>query len=1225
MKKISKILLVLLMLMAAAFTAMACNTKTVDSISVKSEDMPRKTVYIIGSDTEFSPFGGSLTVRYSDGSEETVSLENEKVSFSGFDPNKVGSQKITVKYEDKTCEITIRVIKRFTLVDVETDYFVGEELDRSGKLVLTKDDGTTQEIAFNDPTVTISGAENFSASEGDKELTISHGEYTDKLQLKVYKVAKATPAFGSSIYMSHKDQLDLSSARLTLQNQASVDNKADGAVRKEINLTRELLKSCGVNDEQIFNEARQELLAKIDGEMQGGDYSSEKYVTKDIEFNYAGQQLKFTISIYLSRQSYIMYYADKYADINYQGELQKDENGKPMLDENGNEIREIELTADQENVDKVTYVAKMYFDLETDKEKSEVEVEKRDALLKLAGYHWYHKWLNVITTGELAKTFNLNYSPYTGASLTLNVGDGYDGALKTLALLKEENTLKEFNAVNNDLWLILGNEELANLVVYTIPGEGEDAKDINVTLKAFLQLAVPQDQVELLVAQLENAIELYGMLKDVKLSDVEDYNAITDAVKADVINTYKAIVDENNQFRGNRPHFALIKEWNNEYFDILYQYYWNITQQDPQVIGTDAWTNAWNALVLLASNAILPCDELENFYSTAVQLLELMNLLNNGYSYDATELYFYYNLLNEYAEKLDNIDNDLYKGLYEQCGYSFPIISQEANNFVTIEYAMNRIDKLMVTFLGLSQDIPEIKEYFDFYISMYEKAEKSTENKYVTINEYGESEFTQEYKDDVTKLINDFFAMSPTNQFMFMNTISAYDIRLLNIKSYTSADGVPTAFTGFISSYYNNILSEDALEVCDDLFFAYECYIRREAKSDVTSFDSFFEYYVRYGKPNYIKLDEDEKELIKVVYDETTRIYELYDANQSFIPMEISSIENEEWEKKFTELYSAVKDFYMAYSIASGGLPTNLPFICAFLKVENIYNEFVAALESETDEAVKAKVSELLEHGEFDIVSFTLNGQNIHYDGNIEYYLKTAWGSFLNYAINEQFNISGNAITTSDLFNEKLNPGFKQMFKDMADFIVQAQYYLVDDNIAIDFGDMEKAGEVFRKFFAAPEEKYTEGKGYTLDQKNIVTYLDSLVAKYVNDPNSQKYMPFTASAVYYYASVIRELDNLTAAQKTSLSSAVVNYINVVEGYMEYYYLLYYNEATLSPEDKIEFDKSLIEMEAAYDKIATEFRDMYQSMPNVEKVEFDKFFDEASRNFFTEKPVKVVEE
>ncbi len=1216
MKKISKILLVLLMLMAASFTAMACNTKTVDSISVKSDDMPVKTVYIIGSDTEFSPFGGTLTVHYSDGSEETVSLENEKVSFSGFDPDKAGSQKITVKYEDKTCEITIRVIKRFTIVGVETNYFIGEELNRSGKLVLTKDDGTNQEILFNDPTVSISGAENFSASEGEKTLTVSYGGYTDKIQLKVHNVAKATPAFGNTIYMSHQNQLDLSSAKLTLQNQASVDNKVEGAVKKDIYLTRELLNSCGVDDQQIFNDARQELLSKIDGEMQGGDYSSEKFVTRDIDFTYAGKQLSFSISVYLSRQSYIMYYADKYAGINYQGEVQKDAEGNVMLDENGNEIREIEFTADQENVEKVTYVTKMYFDL-SDEDKAAVEPEERNALVKLAGYHWYHKWLNVISTGELAKTFNLNYSPYTGASLTLNVSQTYEESVETRDFLKEENTLKELNAINNDLWQILGNEELGNLVVYTMPGEGEDAKDINITLKTFLQLAVPQDQVELLVAQLDNAIALYDSLDGVKLSDVENYATITDGVKAKVIATYNAIVDESNQFRGNRPHFALIKLWNNQYFDILYQYYWNITRQDPKVIGMDAWTNGWNALVKLAADAILPCEELENFYSTAVQLLDIMNLLNNNYSYDATELYYYYSLLNEYAEKLDNIDNNLYKGLYEEIGYSFPIISEEANNYVTIGYAMNRIEKLMTTFLGISQDIPEIKKYFDFYIDMYEKAEKSVENKYVEFDESGESKFTQEYIDDVEKLINDFFALSPTNQFIFLNTISVYDIRLLNIKSYTSTEGVPTSFTGFIASYYNNInLSDKALDVCDDLFFAYECYLRRMTGSKVTNFDSFFEYYVRYGKPEYENLVADEKKQLEAIFNKTTAIYEMYDADQNFIPVEINSIGNEAWEARFTELQKAVEDFYLSYVVVANGIETNLPFICSYLKVEEIYNKFVKALESETDEALKAKVLELLQYGEFEIVSLTLNGQNINADGNIEYYLMTTWNSFLNYSINAPIDISGNSITINDLFNEELNPGFKQMFIDMADFIIQAQYYLFDDNTVIDFSNIENAGETFRKFFAAPDD------GYSLDQKNVINYLDSMRGLV-----SDKTLPFTRSAIAYYAEQINKLDNLTAEQIGKLSSAVVNYIAVVEGYMEYYSLLIYNEDTLSqfdPESLLNFNNAVTDMEKGYDESISKFRDMYQAMSDAERAEFDKFFNESSRSFFMEKPVKPAE-
>lgn len=131
------------------------------------EEEPYSKVFEQGDEIRFS--GGTLAVVYSDGMDVEVvrvSLEDDGISVSNYDPNQLGDQTITINFEGVTTELTITVVgkveKEISSIQVSTkpnkvEYKQGEELDLTGgKLLVKYQDETEEEIDLNDEDVTVS-------------------------------------------------------------------------------------------------------------------------------------------------------------------------------------------------------------------------------------------------------------------------------------------------------------------------------------------------------------------------------------------------------------------------------------------------------------------------------------------------------------------------------------------------------------------------------------------------------------------------------------------------------------------------------------------------------------------------------------------------------------------------------------------------------------------------------------------------------------------------------------------------------------------------------------------------------------------------------------------------------------------------------------------------------------------------------------------------------------
>ena len=192
--KVSRNIWILLLLVSCVVLFVGCfgassGGETVSQISFADNEKPQDT-YAVGQELNLAK--GKMVVTRNDGTKETVALNAEGVSVSGYDPNKLGQQTVTVSYAGQTASFTVNVIKRMVFTGHETEYFVGDNFKTDkGKVTILKDDGTRLTVELDDSAISVVDFDSSAAGTG-KQVTIRYSannvEYTDTVAVNVYDV-----------------------------------------------------------------------------------------------------------------------------------------------------------------------------------------------------------------------------------------------------------------------------------------------------------------------------------------------------------------------------------------------------------------------------------------------------------------------------------------------------------------------------------------------------------------------------------------------------------------------------------------------------------------------------------------------------------------------------------------------------------------------------------------------------------------------------------------------------------------------------------------------------------------------------------------------------------------------------------------------------------------------------------------------------------------------------
>lgn len=425
--KIFRIALAAMLVVCALFAFAACGSK-VSGISVGRNDMPKLT-YVEGQELDLS--SGKLTVDYG-GKTETIPLNSNKVSVTGYDNTKVGKQKITVSYEGKTTEFEITLVARVRAENAQTVYYVGEAFDFTrGRLVIANDDATTFTVSFSDEAVTFTGFDSSTPADAQKVTAVYSKDgktYGGSFNVSVFTADEAN--FNKprkSAYNSH-ETLSVAGAYITF--------KHAGSYEKQIAVTDDMVE--GVDFSLVTAE------------------NSPMEQTATVK--YCGKEFTFVVTVTYSEVSALNDILKKY-DFKW---------NEPAIPEITEEVGE-----------KAIECMKLYFDLSLT-EREYVDETACEAAARTATAYAYKKWDEAFSALKDTVTINENRLLYVLSS--------YEAAKSDGAFLSDENS-----AVNENVAfltriaevfenLTVGGDKIADyLAKVTLYGENREevAKGVN--------------------------------------------------------------------------------------------------------------------------------------------------------------------------------------------------------------------------------------------------------------------------------------------------------------------------------------------------------------------------------------------------------------------------------------------------------------------------------------------------------------------------------------------------------------------------------------------------------------------------------------------------------------------------------------------------------------------------------------------------------------------------
>lgn len=291
MRKISKLVLLLLLVVAAVITMAACdnaqgNQPKVDEISVSAGNMPQQ-VYPQGQELDLS--NGMLTVKIGEEVKD-IPMTTEGITATGYDANKLGEQTVTISYGGKTTQITVTVIDRMQVIEFEADYLVGDTFDNTkGRLKITKDEGGTSMVDLSAQGVTVTGFD--SSKTGEQTLTVKYNDYTTTFKVTVYAVENMTFHAPKKLnYNSHDAGLDLNGGYFTLTGN-------NGALTKDVPLTEAMVSGFDLTAVNAEN----------------------KSITQSLTVTYNGKTETFDIKLTYSTISMFKEMAPAYSEIDWSG------------------------------------------------------------------------------------------------------------------------------------------------------------------------------------------------------------------------------------------------------------------------------------------------------------------------------------------------------------------------------------------------------------------------------------------------------------------------------------------------------------------------------------------------------------------------------------------------------------------------------------------------------------------------------------------------------------------------------------------------------------------------------------------------------------------------------------------------------------------------------------------------------------------------------------------
>lgn len=884
MKK-RKLLIILASVMLFACTLVGC--KKVEKIDVLKKDLPQ-LVYVVGSDLNLST--GKLTALIGDETVE-VPLNDPEVSISGYDKNKVGDQVVTVTYGEKTTTFKVTVVPRVVVKKFETAYFVGEEFDETkGELIITKDDGTDFIVDMDDETVTVSG---FSSETSNSALPVTATyendgvSYSGSFNVTVYDIADVDfKSPNKKEYDNHESELNVSGGYMSFKN-------ADETLVRHVVLTTDMVSGFDLTAATLEHR--------------------ETPLVQTLTVEYLGQEKTYDIQINFSDLSLIRLRAEEFKDFEWT------EGATPEG-----------CTA--EMGDNALEAVSVYFNM-TDAEKTDVTEEEVNVLVKTAATYGLDKW-------------KAAFESYKDAFYLKDGGLYWDCTdfEKTKAVY---TSLKEKNPVIYEDSLILKQIEENFATTVIVPADEDDEESVDLTIGDILTAVYDTEMMDNFAGQLELMITLYESLADVPAEWTLDDLKTT--YVEDVEAAWVLLRESDYTHIQYRSLYSLASKWRekNDFFDILYAYYYDETNvDDAGKVDLDK-VNAFN-------NFRLPGD-LETLYSYLYTSKTQVEYMLNGY-YKSEELMYYYEQALKLKAKILADGSDMEKDLYARLKFDYLIGNGQGGyhqcTFDELFSALRTTNMGYMYHFNAYVDIPEFEGIWAQLLSIME-----------TATEIGEEYYeTEEFGAAVETMFEDYLTMSPTQQVMFMSLLNPYYTQGFPASVWDDSENSANSFVYFVYKHYRNKLPETTHDALKQLMTATE-------KLSFLGMNP-------YGIANFTDAMQNVADYLDAVAEESDKTaFEnefawFYDAYKTLATEKYADPENPvaedlgEWEDEFDELYTALTQAFFAMELnniyQANGYRMTLPFLASYEKAEMIANKILA---SGDENVIKAYYFDFMQKG----------------------------------------------------------------------------------------------------------------------------------------------------------------------------------------------------------------------------------------------------------------------
>ena len=199
-------------------------SKQITSIQINT--LPVKKEYIQNYE-DLDLEGGYITVKYNDNTTDKISLTNSKIRVVGFDNSKIGTNTLTVTYNEHSTTFNVDIVSKIvTGIEIQSlptkkDYIQNyEDLDLTGGTIkITYDDETTSIISMNNKNVKVTGFDN--SKVGTNTLSVSYLSKTITFNLNI--ISKQITGINVSTlpsrisYIQNYEDLDLTGGYITIK------------------------------------------------------------------------------------------------------------------------------------------------------------------------------------------------------------------------------------------------------------------------------------------------------------------------------------------------------------------------------------------------------------------------------------------------------------------------------------------------------------------------------------------------------------------------------------------------------------------------------------------------------------------------------------------------------------------------------------------------------------------------------------------------------------------------------------------------------------------------------------------------------------------------------------------------------------------------------------------------------------------------------------------------